>query len=115
MNQSPDLTVLKLHAQGSLDQLYATLTKKSEFISSRYNRELTEPLMKKLKIEEEHINICLEYIENVDNLIKAYDKELACKTMLLDFFKKESMQYMDQYYNSLDTNAEFQLLKKLIK
>lgn len=115
MSNMHDTNVLKLHTQGSLDRLYETLTKKSTFISSKYNGELTEAVMKKLKHEEEHIKTCLEFIENVDKLIKELDKELACKTMVLDFFKKEAKEYMDKYFDSVDAKAEYLLLKKLIK
>ena len=106
---------LKEHHKGALNNLYASLSKKSDIIQSMYLKELTEPVMKKLKHEEEHIRICLEYVENVDKLLKALDKELVCKMMLLEFFKKESLDYMDQFYNSVDSNAEYQLLKKILK
>ncbi len=115
MSQSKELEAIKEYHKGALNSLYASLSKKSDIIQAMYLKELTEPVMKKLKHEEEHIRICLEYVEIVDKLIKDMDKALVCKNMLLEFFKKESLDYMDQFYNSVDSNAEYQLLKKILK
>lgn len=113
--QKHEIRALKLYHQESLDTLYATLTSKSEFIKAKYNQDdLSDGLRRKLKIEEEHVEICLRYIENVDKLIKAFESEFQMERTKRNFFEKEAKDYMGKYFDVVDMRMDCELIKKAI-
>lgn len=101
-----ELNALRQYQKGALDQLSATLLKKSEFIKGAYQKELTEPLMKKLQIEEEHINKCLEYIEQTEKFIKEMEMALVVKQKTIAFFYSEQKEYQGKYFEFVDKLVE---------
>jgi hypothetical protein len=101
-----ELNVLRQYQKGALDQLSATLLKKSEFIKGAYQKELTEALMKKLQIEEDHINKCLEYIEKTEKLFKEMESALLVKQKVIAHFYSEEKEYVSKYYDFVDKLVE---------
>lgn len=101
MNAS-ELNAMRQYQKGYLDQLSDTLLKKSEFIKAQYQKELTEPLFKRIQIEEEHVNKCLEYIEHTEKLIKEMETALQVKQKAINLFYSEQKEYQGKYYDIMD-------------
>lgn len=104
--KASELNAKREHQKTAYGRLYDTLLKKSEFIRVQYQKELTEPIMKRLKHEEEHIKICMEYIEQSESLILELQKSLQVKQMALNHFYSERKEYQDKYYDLVDKMVE---------
>lgn len=108
MQDKLKLEILKEGFQVQRESVEAGLASKATFVKNQYEKELTDAIFKRVKIEEEHIRNCIGLLETFDNLVKAFEDELQAERASLircrelnEMFAKDATDYRAKYYETI--------------
>jgi hypothetical protein len=105
MQEKVKIEILKEGYQVQRQSVESGLESKARFVKSQYEKELTDPIFKRVKAEEEHIRECVGLLQTIDDVIEAYEAELQSERGKLarcraiqEMFANDASEYREKYY-----------------
>lgn len=95
MQDKLKLEVLKEALMVQKESVEAGLASKAKFVKSQYEKDLTEPVFKRVKIEEEHIRQCLGLLQTLEDLVECFENELQLERTRLQKSKELNTMYVN--------------------
>jgi hypothetical protein len=72
-----------------------SLAAKARFVKAQFEKDLTEQVFKRVKIEEDHIRQCLGLLQTLEDLVEGFENELQAERTRLQKSKELNTMYVN--------------------